>query len=93
MRLLGKPQRSCGCTVDTVYNVTLPKGVVISNVSGPTEADITVQISGLRPFEFSYIQSGRQSGEFATKISSTQVSLVRSLLTAPLRSSAPLSLP
>eukprot|EP01043_Picozoa_sp_COSAG02_P010523 COSAG02_NODE_371_length_23642_cov_21.655227_6_plen_323_part_00 len=62
---------------DTVYNITLPKGVVISNVSGPTEAALTLQISGLRPFEFNYIQGGRQNGEYTTEISSTQVSLVR----------------
>ena len=59
---------------DTVYNITLPKGVVISNVSGPTEAELVLQISGLRPFEFNYIQ-----GEDTTEISSTQVSLVRTL--------------
>lgn len=63
--------------LDTVYNLTLPKGVVISNVSGPTEAEITLQISGLRPFEFDYIQGGGQNGEYTTEISSTQVSLVR----------------
>lgn len=55
---------------DTVYNITLPKGVVVSNVSGPTKADITVQISGLRPFEFNFIQ-----GQERAVIQSTQVSL------------------
>ena len=80
VRVSKRPGLNTGFTIvppplkfNTVYNLSLPQGVVVSNTSGPTTKSLVYQFSGLRPFEFSYIKNNRYTSSPA--IDNTQVSL------------------
>ena len=59
---------------DQPYALTLPAGVIVSNVSGPSVQELTVALlHGLRPFAFPFLPT--EAGHGSGRITAPQVSL------------------